>query len=396
MVISKKSIPLAVRAVVALGVLAAIFSWVTFEHKNLLHARFLKPVTGKLLTNSTLGRPTWISTISMISTSQGFSAIEGSHRAYLSSTTTSGREWKILAALPLGVYSDYGFPARIAFANTRVGYAQKVDGTKIWMTNDRGRHWSVLRVPPGQSTFKIYRGELYVLGGTPSAPHRNEAFLSVFRVGDSRPLFQRFAPAFSGFPPLLFDVGVAGIIESSTAGDFCASPISQSSNDGASWRTVTNPSSLCLGDIFALTPTLWVLDAYRGGGMNQGTEEVWNSTTAGRQWQLVATSNESRFHIRGSVPDVSMAIIPSNDHRTLYAVRGGANSGVMVSTDLGAHWINTDLQNFDAGFTLEAVGQHNVMTLGGWFVYQGQPYPNSGNLTLVFPNARVRAIRHAY
>jgi hypothetical protein len=107
----------------------------------------------------------------------------------------------------------------------------------------------------------------------------------------------------------------------------------QTSNGGLTWRTIATP---CWGkgQILArvVTPSTWYLFCAQDGGMEQGNDYIYRTTSAGQSWHLLAQGHvqgPNTNGLRDNVPEV----VGSNASGSV--VWFSDITGVIVSSDDG-------------------------------------------------------------
>lgn len=116
------------------------------------------------------------------------------------------------------------------------------------------------------------------------------------------------------------------------------SSILESNDAGASWRRLANPcQGLMVLQLLMPSPSHWLLYCYMGGGMTQGTSQLWRSANQGTTWTIVASANE-QANVVGNIRDVSNTLTFTNNQEILFGALGGAAGGLEYSVDGGGRW----------------------------------------------------------
>jgi photosystem II stability/assembly factor-like uncharacterized protein len=312
------------------------------------------------LTDTTLGAGTQIDVIDMLSSALGYAVASGSGKGpalyYLVRTTNVGNSWTVLGALPLAAFTAASANGRwtvpsIHFVNAKVGYVSVTDGP-LFVTDDGGTTWSKVKTPGIWPTYEISANTMFVASDVCTAnlpaygPLQCPSYLSQYRVGTTTPTKISIIPGVGvgkWRAAVVLDAlssTTAVVVEGGTEGS--RSSLLATDNGGASWRQLSDPcEGLMVDQLLTHDPGRWLLYCYMGGGMNQGSSELWRSSDGGHSWSIVAKSTEGGINI-GGIGDVSNMLYFNNEG-TIYGALGGAAGGLEYSSDLGAHWTRTNI-----------------------------------------------------
>jgi photosystem II stability/assembly factor-like uncharacterized protein len=312
---------------------------------------------GTPLTDTTLGAGTQIGVIDMLSSALGYAVAsasasgKGKARFYLVRTTNVGNSWTVLGVLPFAAFKAAAANGRwtvpsIHFVNPKVGYLSVTDGP-LFVTDDGATTWSRVKTPGIWPTYEISANTMFVAsdvctGKIPAyGPLQCPSYLSQYRVGTTTPTQTSIIPGVGvgkWRAAVVLDApssSTAVVVEGGTEGS--QSSLLATDNAGASWRQLSNPcEGLMVDQLLTGAPDRWLLYCYMGGGMNQGSSELWRSSDGGGSWSIVAKSTEGGINI-GGIGDVSNMLYLNNEG-TIYGAMGGAAGGLEYSTDLGAQW----------------------------------------------------------
>lgn len=316
-----------------------------------LKAPYVRP--GTPLTDTTLGLATTFGDVDMRSDSLGFAIAgpvnKGRGWFYLIRTSNLGNGWRVVAPLPVPSYvGPYGWgnAPSINFVSPSIGYLSLYQGP-LWVTTDGGQKWTKMSTPGIWPTYSISDNVMFVTSDvctkpTPDNPEQCASDLSQYHVGSVLPIRSVTIP----------DIGAgkwraAQVLDALTSRsvvvvegrDELPSSILVTTTAGGTWGRLINPcTGLSVSQLVTLGPKDWLLTCFGGGGMNQGTSELWRSPWGGNLWSLVAKASEQGPDL-GDIRDVANTIYAGNSG-TLFAALGGAAGGVEYSTDQGAHWIS--------------------------------------------------------
>lgn len=312
---------------------------------------------GTPLTDTTLGPGTEIIAVDEISPALGYAVAYPTDRGrgsfFLVRTTNLGTNWTVQSALPLGSFrGPYGVGAvpMIQFVTPKIGYAWVQNG-KLWVTTDVGATWSQLSRLGIQPSFVISGATMFVTsddckGTIPSnGPAQCPSTLTQFRVGMTRPMHTATIPEL-GAPEgraatVLVALSSSRLIVAEGVGG--RTSLLETMNAGASWKLLNNPCHATdATQLLTLSTDQWLLYCFTGGGMTQGTSELWVSHNGSGSWSLVALANQSGRDM-GHIRDVFATFSVSGNGRILFGALGGAGGGLEYSTDGGRSWTSANL-----------------------------------------------------
>jgi hypothetical protein len=377
--------------VVLLGVVtSALALSPTFESSARATGRIpaLRVSPGALLTDTSLGPDTQIVYVDMLSASLGYAVAgtipEGAaptHPFYLVRTTNLGRSWTIRGHLPISGYwgQDLGTQSVVQFVSSEVGYLWSQDGP-LYVTTDAGLTWSKVSTPGIWPTFAIHSSTVSVASEICAKPPptfgplKCPSELTQYEVGATKPLRSHLIPARGPAGEwraarVLSSVSRSTVLVVEGGSEGLQSSLLATTDSGAHWRLVTDPcESLIVAQQFSALADQQFLYCFMGGGMSQGTSELWTSNNSMSSWSLVAKSNEMGS-VKGNIGDVSNILYLTNDNSTLLGALGGAAGGLEYSTDLGAHWTFSGINSNRYGGAPEYVSVFG--TSGAIFGVQG-------------------------
>ena len=354
---------------------------------------------GALLTDTTLGSQTVIQQIDMVSPQLGYAIASRTNYSrnwlYLVKTTNEGQSWSVVADLPLPPFQgtmDFG-SATLNFLTPAVGYVQNQNGP-LYVTTDAGELWSKVLAPGIWPTFSVSRQDVFVVsdvchGALPEyGPLQCPSELSTFALGATTASQSRIIPAASSVGTWR---AASALVAPSQNSEVVAENDSQSgdhpallstSDGGRAWRTLSDPCGEVLASQILDVKGRWLLYCYLGGGMMQGTSELWSSSDQGSSWASVSRANEGANY-RGSIGDVDQTLYANSGGTLLFSAIGGAAGGVAYSTDTGSHWKGVRLDHFSGGGAPEYLT--TFATSGAIFGTVGGPHYRRVNATTWTP-----------
>ena len=312
----------------------------------------LKPLT--TLTSTTLGLGTEIDSVDMISSTWGFAVVSNStegttNRYYVAQTRDTGTSWSLTGSLPYKAFKGPpSYSPTLNFVSASVGYVSTTSGGRVFVTNDGGRAWKPLSTPGIWPTI-VVRGKSALVvsdlctGHIPNyGPLRCPSVVSRFPVGRTTSTTTFSIPAVDH---TAWRAGIALaapapstlVVQEGGAQPGESTHLLESSNDGTTWNTLTDPcGGLLIQQLLTPSADRWLLSCFLDGGMMQGTNQLWESRDGGSTWRLLAHSGEQRYFV-GNIADTWNTLAVSGDGKTIFSAVGGAAGGVESSSD-GRHW----------------------------------------------------------
>ncbi len=274
---------------------------------------------------------------------------------YVVHTIDGGDTWRVSGLLPAPVTPSQPPLLAMAFASPTEGYVSLVGSTQTRFTRDGGTTWSVVTARGKPNSLSIDAGVLWMtLTDCPAiSAVRCRNNLAIFKVGRLKPNTDKVIPdlgqgSSSAAQPAIVQatlwshVGAHGL--DSEGPDGARSSILATANSGRSWSTVRDPcGAIPLGGLVARSSSAWFLYCSLDGGMHQGTNELWSTTDAGRDWHLGSEgSEENRPPNVGNIgAEMLEDLTASPKGQTLWLL--GSVAGIDVSTDGGTHWVVEEL-----------------------------------------------------
>jgi len=324
------------------------------------------PLLDGEVTNTSLGAGTEVNAVDMLSSSLGYSVISNDpfhpHGAvYIAATTNGGDKWNFRGELPFTTYSagtNEAIPS-VHFVNRSIGYVVGVSlPDPLFVTTNGGRSWERVH-SPGVAPSLAFQGstmaEVSQICQGSLHLNRCRGELSLYRVGRTVPLRSSSITPLAHVtvqdprPLALLSPTSLVVMEGPTGGGGQAGSTAMltTSNGGATWQSMSDPCpTLGYGDqLLTPTPHRWILSCFLGEGMMSGESSLWLSTNGGASWSIINRNNDSSS-TKGTIGTgggVDMTIAISGDHRVLFGAIGGAQGGLQVSTDGGAHWTSAHL-----------------------------------------------------
>jgi photosystem II stability/assembly factor-like uncharacterized protein len=137
-------------------------------------------------------------------------------------------------------------------------------------------------------------------------------------------------------------------------GEGSQSSILKTNNAGESWELLADPcEGLSVEQLLSPEDHEWLLYCFQGGGMNQGTSELWQSSDHGAHWTIVSKSDEEN-NVVGNIGDFANDLFFSGNQRIIFGLVGGAAGGVEVSTNGGSKWSPTGVNDFEGAPATES------------------------------------------
>lgn len=331
------------------------------------------PVTihsGTPLTDTSLGANTVIEHMHMVNASLGYAIVGSSLQAApyalagatrrldfaLARTTDGGASWSLRAALPRTYFNEPYPPTwtSLNFVNARVGYLSNYHGS-LFVTNNAGATWTRLRAPGIWPTYAIAGSRVFVSSEVchqplPSfGPLKCPSELSNFALGAATPSFSTSIPKLGPAG----DFRAANVLAATAphtvvvvegGGEGTRSSLLLTLDAGQHWQLANNPcEGLTPEQILTGASSTFLLYCWMGGGMNQGTSELWQSNAATlNQWHLLSKANMTSSP-KASIGDVANTLSYSSNRALLFGSLGGASNGLEVSRDGGRQWTDVDL-----------------------------------------------------
>jgi len=300
-------------------------------------------------------------------------------RSYLALTADGGSHWQVSGSLPRLMVPSQTYQVAMAFISPDEGYVTLLGANRAVFTDDAGRTWSPVKLPGRPTGLDLVGRSLWVTTDlcparfipTPLCPtdlvtlRAGQLSPTVLPIPAMGPVLSSPAVRSKTFQAtLLARIGIAaGIAAEGQEG----LPVSllQTRDAGRSWTLLQNPCDRL--DVIGLVhPTAqhWILYCNLDGGMNQGTNQMWDTTDAGRHWHLTAEGSETGAHIGNIGAGMSGDLTLSGNGRIIWLL--GAVGGITESTDGGHHW---DSQNIDTGGYDGRIV--TVGATGGWLALPG-------------------------
>ena len=369
--------------------LGTVFVFVPHNNAIPKNARDLKmsdtkellPIGHQLLHNS-LGNETSLLTGSFPSESQGFAIAVGTrdHRERLVSTVNAGRSWSERGLIPSSVMSDSSPQPTTYFVDARVGYVQPDIGSSIYMTKDSGRSWSRLPVAGKWLAMEVSRQRIWVVSShcsvSESSPSSScPATLTSLAIGSAHLDKEMVLPRgvwaavqngdfeLSNPSPGVLGVSISGVSEFGGSLIFTR-------DEGASWHVATWPCrNLGFVSLVGTKGGSWVLSCFLGGGMTQGTSEIWRSSNDGATWHELGSANEEQSNQVGSIRDLGYSLVGNSANSAMYAELSGAGSNFAASFDGGLTWKDSTLHFEIPSVSLALDGNDGVVIFAGEKTY---------------------------
>jgi hypothetical protein len=324
-------------------------------------------------------------------------------RSYLAQSVDGARAWQVTGSLPAAMTVSQSYQVVMAFTTPRDGYLSVLGSERTAFTGDGGRHWSPVKLPGHPTGLNVADGWLWVTtdlcpkGSTP--PPLCPTELVSVRVGHLAPARSEPIPARG---PVRTSVPASKTFEATlrsrlgrTGGVFSegqeGGPTSllETTDAGRTWTLVHDPCGhLDVVGLVRPTARHWILYCNLDGGMNQGTNRIWDSTNAGTRWDLKAAGSETGPPVGNIGPGINSDAALSGDGRILWLL--GAVTGVTESVDGGHHWrfqpLTTGGYNgtivtagtTDAWLSLPGVGIYRTINNEAWkLLSQLPPRPRS-------------------
>jgi photosystem II stability/assembly factor-like uncharacterized protein len=331
------------------------------------------------LTSTTLGLGTEIDSIDMISSTQGFAVVSNStvattNRFYLARTRDTGTSWSLIGSLPYKSFKGPpSYSPTLNFVSASVGYVSTTSGGRVFVTTDGGRAWTPLSTPGIWPTSVVQERSALVVsdlcaGRLPNfGPLRCPSVVSHFPVGQTTPTTTFSIPAvdhtaWRAAIALAAPAPSTLVVQEGGTQPGESTHLLESSNDGATWNTLTDPcGGLLVQQLLTPSAHRWLLSCFLDGGMMQGTNQLWKSVDGGRTWRLLAHSGEQRYYV-GNIADTWNTLAVSGNGKTLFSAVGGAAGGVESSSD-GRHWSSARFNPESGGAPewIDAFGDTGVM-----------------------------------
>lgn len=306
------------------------------------------------LTSTTLGLGTEIDLIDMISSTQGFAVVSNAtvattNRFYLAQTRDTGTSWSLIGSLPYKPFKGPpSYSPTLDFVSASVGYVSTSSGGRVFVTTDGGRAWKPLSTPGIWPTLVVRGRSALVVSDrcidrlSSYGPLRCPSVVSHFPVGQTTPTTTFSIPAV-GHTAWRAAIALAApapstlVVQEGGSQPGESTHLLESSNNGATWHTLTDPcGGLLVQQLLTPSAHRWLLSCFLDGGMMQGTNQLWESRDGGRAWRLLAHSGEQRYYV-GNIADTWNTLAISGNGKTIFSAVGGAGGGVESSSD-GRHW----------------------------------------------------------
>ncbi len=270
-------------------------------------------------------------------------------QSYLTATKNAGDSWKIVGRLPMPMATPL-----MAFISPTEGYvAGYQQANSSFLTLNGGRTWTKVAVKGLATALSVSGNSVWVIAGDCPLKYQQgpwcATYLNVLAPGDLKPTAIR--PITVNDPQLRATIPKA---PSTLAARFLArtgpqgalvvegadgpNSILSTTDAGRSWRMVNNPcKSVFVGAAAAVTSSRWYLFCSLDGGMQQGTNLLYETWNGGTNWTLLAQG-----HIQGAntggLTDGVMGNFATNSTGSVlwYANIDGA---INVSTDGGRNWL---------------------------------------------------------
>ena len=275
--------------------------------------------------------------------------------SFITFTRNAGTSWQVVAPLPTALWGPL-----VTFISPSVGYvAGYQQAHSLLVTTDGGHRWRAVHVAGEPLTLTSSGSTVWVTSQV-CVPADNgtssmcPTTLSVFRPGATIPTNAAMIPTDEAvlgslkkidgaMAPTVISTQLLAQYGSMTGlasqGEDAPEVLVQTSNGGHTWRTIATP---CWGkgQILArvVTPSTWYLFCAQDGGMEQGNDYIYRTTTAGHSWNLLAQGHIEGLNtngLRDNVPEV----VGSNASGSV--VWFSDITGVIVSSaDGGQSWQN--------------------------------------------------------
>jgi hypothetical protein len=304
--------------------------------------------------------------------------------SFVTFTHNAGTSWEVVAPLPTTLWGPL-----VTFISPTVGYvAGYQQSHSLFVTIDGGHRWRAVSVAGRPLTLTSSGSTVWVTSQVCLASDNVNTTLcpttlSVFQSGATIPSNAATIPTdktvlgslkmFDGaMRPKVISTQLLAQYGSMTGlasqGTDAPEVLVQTSNGGQTWLTIATP---CWGkgQILArvVTPSTWYLFCAQDGGMEQGNDYIYRTTTAGQSWHLLAQGHIQGLNtggLRDNVPEV----VGSNASGSV--VWFSDITGVIVSSDDGGQtW------HYRYGSKLLAPGWTNqgFDTVGN-SVFEASPY----------------------
>lgn len=264
----------------------------------------------------------------------------------LVATVDGGRSWRITGTpVPGGQAGDEGSNTP-AFWTVSDGYV--LADHRLWHTGDAGRHWVQVHLPGQVEELQQNQATVWAVlrvcpaGAGPGGlcPTHLAAATADVPFGPARPV-----PAAGVLVVGRLGPDAGAFFEGS---DAKPAKLEVTADDGRSWTAVGDPcGQLPTGALAGVDDAHWWLVCDQGGGMNQGTIEVFGTDTGGRSWTLQADADEQGQGTGGLSDSNVQQFAVSPDGRRLWLV--GVNL-VQTSTDGGRNWTTVGNVNLEGAF----------------------------------------------
>lgn len=270
-------------------------------------------------------------------------------QSYLTATKNAGDSWKIVGRLPIPMETPL-----IAFVSPTEGYvADYQRANSSFLTLNGGRTWTKAAVKGLPTALSVSGNSVWVVAGDCPLKYQQgpwcATYVDLLGPGDLKPTAIR--PITVNDPQLKKDIPSA---PSTLAARFLArtgpqaalvvegqdgpNSILSTTDAGRSWRLVNNPcGTVFVGAAAAVTGSRWYLFCSLDGGMQQGTNLLYETWNGGTSWTLLAQGHEQGANT-GSLTDGVMDNFATNSTGSVLWYANGVGF-INVSTDGGRNWV---------------------------------------------------------